>query len=85
MEQKVLVDPLSLIFSGPVYIKWTLPDPPPVDVLRRSVRESVRTMAPADRERALAGARALGVYARTMEEELARTVRPPRTVTVPVA
>ena len=80
MEQKILVDPLSLILSGPVYVRFTLPDPPPVEAIRKSVRESVRTLTPAERQGALAGARALGAYARAMEEELTKVrpgLRPP--------
>ena len=77
MERKVLVDPLSLLLSGQVYVKFTLPDPPPIDVIRERLHESVREMGPAEREYALANAKVLAEYARVVEEELSTVVRTP--------
>ena len=69
--------PLSLLLSGQVYVRLTLPDPPPIDVIRERLRESVREMGPAEREYALANAKVLGEYVRVVEEEVSAAVRTP--------
>jgi len=41
------IDPLALLLPGPVYVKLTLPDPGPEDVVTARLRERVQGMTPA--------------------------------------
>jgi len=52
--QYVAIDPLALILSNAVYVKLTLPDPPPLEVLRPRLAQAMRSMSPAERRRTLA-------------------------------
>jgi hypothetical protein len=65
------IDPLALMLSGEMYVKLTLPDPPPFEVLRAYARALARSASAAEKRRALNRARALRVYADAVEQELA--------------
>ena len=53
-----------------VYVKLTLPDPPPIDVIRAYARTLVRTASAAEKRQALSRMRALQAYVRAIEQEL---------------
>ena len=63
----VAIDPLALVLSSSVYVRLTLPDPPPIEVLRALIREMDAT----ERRSALARAKSLGAFAKSLEKELA--------------
>jgi hypothetical protein len=67
---RVAIDPLALILSSEVYVKLTLPDPPPIDVFRQQVRDFVRAMRPEERQQAMIRLKALNTYFQAMEKEL---------------
>ncbi len=71
MSSDRAIDPLALILSGEVYVKLTLPDPGPEEVVRAQIRALLRTASPQDRRRALYRARTMGRYLRLVEDELA--------------
>jgi len=64
------IDPLALILSSEAYVRLTLPDPPPIDVWTRQVREVVARMTPQEREAALKRVRALGGQLKVLEQQL---------------
>ncbi|HBL30594.1 MAG TPA: hypothetical protein DD490_27480 [Acidobacteria bacterium] len=66
----VAIDPLALLLSPSVYIRLTLPDPPPPDVLAPEIRALVRDMDAGERKAALARAKSLGAFAKALEKEL---------------
>jgi hypothetical protein len=68
----VAIDPLALILSGQVYVRLTLPDPPPIDELNAHIHELVGEMGSEETRYALARAKALGAYARALEDELSK-------------
>ena len=68
------IDPLALILSGEIYVKLTLPDPPPIEVLRAYVRSQARTSSAAEKRQALNRARALRTYVEAVEQELGTRV-----------
>jgi hypothetical protein len=70
------IDPLALLLSGEVYVKLTLPDPPPIEVLRAQARALAKSASAADNRRALARARAFRTYAQAVEEALAAIKTP---------
>ncbi len=37
------IDPLALILSGEVYVRLTLPDPPPIEIIRAYARGLARS------------------------------------------
>jgi Peptidase family M23 len=67
---EVAIDPLALILEPQVYIKLTLPDPPPIDVWTREVRERVRDMTPKERKAVLARLKELGERFNALERAL---------------
>jgi hypothetical protein len=69
------VDPLALILSNEAYIRLTLPDPPPDEVIATRVKQVVARLKPEEKARALAGAKALGAYANALEKALSKTQR----------
>jgi hypothetical protein len=68
------IDPLALILSGELYVKLTLPDPPPIEVLRAYVRSMARRASATERRQALNRARALRMYVEAVEQELGTRV-----------
>ncbi|MBV9494754.1 MAG: hypothetical protein JOZ54_10955 [Acidobacteria bacterium] len=71
-HELLAVDPLSLLLSPSVYIRLTLPDPPPIEVLTSQFRELVRNMDVAERRQASSRAKALGVYADALQKALSK-------------
>jgi len=69
---EVEIDLLALIFgvTSATYIRWTLPDPPPIDVVTARIRKLVQAMGPEEKMRALAQAKALSAYSTALEKEL---------------
>jgi hypothetical protein len=68
------IDPLALILSGELYVKLTLPDPPPIEVLRAYVRSMARTASAPEKRQAMNRARALRMYVEAVEQELGASV-----------
>jgi hypothetical protein len=68
MFRAVAIDPLALILSSSVYVRLTLPDPPPPEVLR----ELVENLSAEERKLATARVKALGAFAKAAEKALAR-------------
>jgi len=66
MAHIAAIDPVELMLSGQAYIKLTLPDPPPPEVLR----EMIDDMTLDEKRVALARVRALAAYAAALEKEL---------------
>ena len=64
------IDPLALILSNEVYVRLTLPDPPPLEAFRQQVRNFVGGMQPEERQRALTRLQVLGPYFQAMQQEL---------------
>jgi hypothetical protein len=69
---QLAIDPLALILAPQIYIKLTLPDPPPIDVWTREVRELVKSMTPRERKAALARVKTIGERFRELERVLER-------------
>ena len=63
----VAIDPLALLLSPSVYIKLTLPDPPPIEVLR----PLLRGMDATERRALQARIKTLGALVKSVEKELA--------------
>ena len=68
------IDPLALILRGDVYIKLTLPDPPP-EVLRARIEEMVQAMSMEERKRALDRVGAFKGYDTLLEEMLNKALQ----------
>jgi Peptidase family M23 len=64
------IDPLALVLSSQTYVRLTLPDPPPIDVWTRQVREVVMSMTFEERKATLARVRTLGVRLKALEGQL---------------
>jgi Peptidase family M23 len=64
------IDPLALVLSSQAYVRLTLPDPPPIDVWTRQVREMVKAMTAQQRREALARAKTLDGHLKVLEKEL---------------
>ena len=70
MEHFTAIDPLALILRSDIYVRLTLPDPPPIEVLRENIREALKNMTTDERNRALVHVRAVQAYANAVEREL---------------
>ena len=68
------IDPLALILSNEVYVKLTLPDPPPFEVIRAYARTMARRASPAEKRQALNRAHTLRAYVEAVEQELGTTL-----------
>ena len=64
------IDPLALILSPAVYVRLTLPDPPPDEIMRRHIRDLAHSLGPEEKKYVHARAKALGTYAKVLVEEL---------------
>lgn len=69
---EVAIDPLALILSDAVYVRLTLPDPPPIDLLTDQVDQAVSRMSADERKRAEARADAMAEYAKALKRSLLR-------------
>jgi murein DD-endopeptidase MepM/ murein hydrolase activator NlpD len=74
------IDPLALILSGEIYVKLTLPDPPPIEVLRAHARALARAATPSERRGVLNRARVMQVYVKAVEQALAAEALPVKKV-----
>jgi hypothetical protein len=64
------VDPLALVLSNEVYVRLTLPDPPPLEVLRSQISDVLRTMTRAERSRTLTRVQSWGRWANSLAGEV---------------
>jgi len=64
------IDPLALILRGDIYVKLTLPDPPPIELLKAQIEELVRAMTPEERKQALERVRNFKGYEKLLEQAL---------------
>jgi hypothetical protein len=67
------IDPLALILTNEAYVRLTLPDPPPIDVLVKQMRQVAGQLKADEKKVILARARMLGAYANAMERALTTT------------
>lgn len=67
----VAIDPLALLLSPSVYVRLTLPDPPPDGVLAKEIALLVRGMDETERSVAATRVKALRGYVEGMEKALA--------------
>jgi hypothetical protein len=70
MERIVAIDPLALLLRHDIYVRLTLPDPPPPEVLKAGIREAINKMSVEERRVTAVRAKALAQYAATIEKEL---------------
>lgn len=68
-KEPVAIDPLALLLRSDIYVKLTLPDPPPPDVA--GIREVVAALDPEERKFALTRVKALKTTLGLFEKELA--------------
>jgi len=66
---ELLVDPISLVLSHDIYVRLTLPDPPPPGVLR-SIGETVKSLNDREKQAARAGVNNLAAYVKAFQEAL---------------
>ena len=66
------VDPLYLILSNEVYVRLTLPDPPPPDVLRELIVAQLRGMSMAQRRAVAANVKRVQAYVKAIQNEIER-------------
>ncbi|HKG14634.1 MAG TPA: hypothetical protein VKB12_15005 [Pyrinomonadaceae bacterium] len=64
------IDPLALILSNAAYVRLTLPDPPPDDIITAQVKQVAAQLKGDERKAALARAKVLGAYAGAMVKAL---------------
>lgn len=67
--QHLAVDPLSLLLSNEVYVRLNLPNPPPFEAVRESVRERIDKMSSKEREQVLSRIREWKTFAESFEKE----------------
>jgi hypothetical protein len=72
---EVAVDPLSLILPSDVYVRFTLPDPPPIDVWLRQLRRSLVTMTPAQKRQLLQRLETYGSHTGALAKEVRASIR----------
>jgi hypothetical protein len=70
VNRYLTIDPLALLLRNDIYVRLHLPDPPPDEILRETIREAARQMNAEERLRARAAAVSLGRLASAMQEEL---------------
>jgi hypothetical protein len=68
------IDPIALVLGAhsPLYVRLTLPDPPPIEVLVEQIREQVKGMREAERRRALERVKGLNESLQVLARELDR-------------
>jgi hypothetical protein len=67
-KEPYAIDPLALLLRNDVYVRLTLPDPPPIDLTQ--VRESLAKMNDIEKKEALNRAKALTHYAAGLEKAI---------------
>ncbi len=70
--REAFVDPTALLLSNEVLVRLTLPDPPPLEVLRRRIKSRVHELSIAKRRAVLANLERLQACAKTIATELKR-------------
>ena len=60
------IDPLALILSNAAYVRLTLPDPPPDDIITAQVKQVAAQLKGDERKQALTRAKTLAAYANAM-------------------
>jgi hypothetical protein len=73
ISEYLAIDPLALILSNAAYVRLTLPDPAPDEVISAQMRQVAAQLKGDERKQALARARILGAYARGLEKALSST------------
>jgi hypothetical protein len=68
------IDPVALVLgaSSAVYVRLTLPDPPPIETLIAQVQAQVRGLSPEERRSAMDRVKGLREYVDVLERELDR-------------
>lgn len=66
------IDPVALVLGAhsQIYVRLTLPDPPPIDVIVEQIRTQVKSMSAAERESALVRLKGLQQSVQVLEKEL---------------
>jgi hypothetical protein len=72
-SEYLAIDPLALILSNAAYVRLTLPDPAPDEVISAQMKQVASQLKGDERRQALARARILGAYARGLERALSST------------
>ncbi len=67
-KEPYAIDPLALLLRNDVYVRLTLPDPPPIDLTQ--VRETLAKMNDVEKREALTRAKALTHYAAGLERAI---------------
>jgi hypothetical protein len=70
ISEYLAIDPLALILSNAAYVRLTLPDPAPDEVIFAQMKQVAAQLKGNERNQALAKARVLGAYARGLEKAL---------------
>lgn len=70
IPEYLAIDPLALILSSAAYIRLTLPDPPPDEVISAQMKQVAAQLKGDERKQALARARVLGAYANALQRAL---------------
>jgi hypothetical protein len=68
------IDPIALLLGAhsSIYVRLTLPDPPPIEVLVEQIRKQVRGLSEVERRQALERVKALSQSIEVLERELDR-------------
>lgn len=86
-SQWAFINPLAVLLGDQTFVRLTLPDPPPIEVVREQLASGVAAMSRAEQRRAVRALRAtiamLGVAARAIETGQRRDAPPPSLRTTP--
>jgi hypothetical protein len=69
IDHTLAIDPLALILSNDVYVRLTLPDPPPIEVIQKFVRERIAGMSAQEFKRASARVKEMKALTDEMAKE----------------
>jgi hypothetical protein len=75
MERLVAIDPLSLILRSDIYVRLHLPDPAPIEILQKQVRDAIHQLSPEERRATLAHVKQLAIIAGVVEKELTQAAQ----------
>jgi hypothetical protein len=70
ISEYLAIDPLALILSNAAYVRLTLPDPAPDEVIGAQMKQVAAQLKGDERKQALAKAKIIGAYARGLEKAL---------------